>query len=308
MRAYTLHEALIYGQGTERPMLCPVHGDSRPSASLNIIKQVWYCYTCGAHGSLTGEDSLVEPDYMAMKHWFEEKMEAGREYPEKWLKRFTAGDPYSYWVDRVGEAATRHFKLGYCVESDRVTYPLRSSTGRVLGVVYRDLNGSGPKYKYPKGVDMGRLLFNYTTEHRRAVLLVEGAVDAIACWNAGVEAFAIYGARLSEHQVALIDQIDPDVIYTAFDNDTAGRSAAFQVQRAFSHRLVGELTWPRSWGKDVDEIGLDHLKTVLTALIDDDVESETWKSSPSDPRSNRPALSSTSISTPRRLQITRMSA
>jgi DNA primase len=55
VRPLTLAEVLVYGQGIERSFLCPVHGDRRPSASVNVIKKQWVCYTCGAHGGLTGD-------------------------------------------------------------------------------------------------------------------------------------------------------------------------------------------------------------------------------------------------------------
>lgn len=267
MRAFTLAEALSRGFGTERPFLCPVHGDSRPSASLNIIKQKWYCYTCGAHGGLTGENALIEPDYAVLKQWFTEKLEEQRVYPESWLSRWDAGPVHPYWLDRVGERAARHFRLGYDGERDAVTYPLRGTDGRVLGVVRRALGaGDGPKYRYPKGVDVGRLLFNYTPEHTRSVVLVEGALDAIPLWSMGVRAMAIYGARLSPYQVRLIDQIDPDYVFTAFDNDDAGYRAHKQLEDALRHRFVSRISWPLSWGKDIDEIGLDRRKKVVPEL------------------------------------------
>ena len=74
MRPLTLSEALRYGRGVERSFLCPEHGDSRPSASVNVIKGKWYCYTCHATGELGGEARLVEPDYQQMKLWLDNKL------------------------------------------------------------------------------------------------------------------------------------------------------------------------------------------------------------------------------------------
>lgn len=283
MRAFTLHEAIVYGHGTERSFLCPVHGDSRPSASVNMVKRVWYCYTCGARGGVTGEDALVEPDYEEMKAWFEQKMEQGRVYPESWLSRFDAGPPHPYWVERVGEAAARRFRLGYDPEQDAATYPLRDPSDQVLGVVRRSLreDRSGPKYLYPAGVDVGRLLFNYSPDLRPSVVLVEGAVDAIACWNVGVDAFAIYGSHLSADQVLLIDRVDPEVIYTAYDNDDAGYKAYLETKDAFRHRRVVRITWGRAWGKDVAELSEDRRKFVLSDVVSGDlscVESSSCRS------------------------------
>jgi Toprim-like/CHC2 zinc finger len=267
VRALTLAEALRFGRGIERPFLCPEHGDTRPSASVNVIKKKWYCYTCHAHGNLSGEALLAEPDYHAMRLWLDRKMAEGTIYPESWLNRYDAGPVHPYWLRRVGEVAARRFRLGSDPESEAVTYPLRDSVGQVLGVVRRSLTDGGPKYRYPAGIDMGRLLFNYSTDQRRAVVLVEGALDAIALWNVGVDAFAIYGSRLSVDQVRLVDKVDPEFVYTAYDADDAGWQAYLDTRRAFRHRRVERLTWPRAWGGDIDEIGETHRRKVVDELV-----------------------------------------
>lgn len=308
MFAHTLAEAVTKGRGTERPFLCPVHGDSRPSASLNIIKQKWICYTCGAHGNLTGEAALLEPDYLQMKLWLVEKLEEKRVYPEAWLSRWDAGPVHPYWLHRVGEDAARQFRLGFDADRKAVTYPLRRTDQAVIGVVRRSLEADeGPKYRYPKGIDVGQLLFNYSSDHRRVVVLVEGALDAIALWSVGVEAFAIYGSRLSCTQVNLIDRIDPQYVFTAFDNDDAGYHAHQQVERAMPHRLVSRLTWPASWGKDVDELGLDRRRRVVHEVLAMSdmtcIESATCRLSESKtPKSMRLSVPS---SPPRRMRIVR---
>ena len=187
MRALTLNEALIYGRGVERPFLCPEHGDSRPSASVNTIKKVWYCYTCHAHGDLTGEARLSEPNYAVMKNWIDERLDEGHVYPESpgchdgtQVRYTTTGS------DAVGRAATT-LPSGADPDTEPVTYPLRDPAGGVLGVVRRRLLAKpDPKYRYPKGIDVGGLLFNYSQTHVDRVVLVEGALDAIALWNVGV--------------------------------------------------------------------------------------------------------------------------
>jgi DNA primase len=267
VRALTLPEALRFGRGVERPFLCPEHGDSRPSASVNVIKKVWICYTCGAHGHLDGEAMLAEPDYEVMRLWLDRRLEQGTIYPEAWLNQYDAGPVHPYWVDRVGTAAAAAFRLGHDPQSGAVTYPLRDPSGGVLGVVRRSLQGGGPKYQYPTGIDVGRLLFHYTPASRSTVVLVEGALDAIALWNVGVDAMAIYGSRLSEAQVRLIDRIDPEYIYTCYDRDDAGWEAHRMTERAFRHRLVDRLTWPKAWGKDIDEIGETRRRKVVDGLV-----------------------------------------
>lgn len=265
MRALTLAEAIRYGHGIERPFLCPEHGDSRPSASLNVAKGVWYCYTCHASGDLHGEARLAEPDYEQMKLWLDNKLEVHRVYPEAWLNQYDAGPPHSYWVSRVGVAAAKHFRLGF--DGEALTYPLRDPCQGVLGVVRRTLGGIGPKYRYPTGTDMGRLLFNYSADQRSALVLCEGALDAIALWNVGIDAMAIYGSRLSSYQLALIAKVDPTYVYLCFDQDKAGYQATREAERALKHCLTDVLSWPKGWGKDIDEIGEERRRHVVDPLV-----------------------------------------
>ena len=48
----TLEEAIALGQGIERPFQCEVHDDTNASASVNVLKGVWYCHACGASGAV----------------------------------------------------------------------------------------------------------------------------------------------------------------------------------------------------------------------------------------------------------------
>ena len=250
MRALTLAEALRYGRGVERSFLCPEHGDSRPSASVNIIKGKWYCYTCHAHGTLSGEALLAEPDYQQMKLWLDNKLAEGQIYPESWLSRYDAGPVHPYWLERVGEAAARAFRLGFGPGGRCRHLPAARPTPAGYWASYVGLWGMKDRSTSTRmGVDVGRLLFHYTPDHREAVVLVEGALDAIALWNVGVDAFAIYGSRLSVDQVRLIDRIDPERIYTAYDMDDAGWEAYRMTEQAFKHRLVTRLTWPQGLGQ-----------------------------------------------------------
>ena len=265
-RAYTLAEAVRFGRGVERPFLCPEHGDSRPSASVNIIKKQWYCYTCHAHGTLGGEALLAEPDYQTMKLWVDNKMAEGTIYPESWLSRYDAGPTHPYWLDRVGEAAAQFFRLGFDSESAAYTYPLRDHAGRVLGIVRRSGGIEGPKYKYPMGVDVGRLLFNYTTDHRESVVLVEGALDAIALWN-------VRGGRLRHLRQPTVggagqtDRQDrPRARLHRLRHGRRRLAGVPETERAFKHRLVSRLSWPKAWGKDIDEIGEIRRRKVVDVL------------------------------------------
>lgn len=252
--------ALTHGSGTERMFLCPVHGDNNPSASVNVLKGVWVCYSCGARGTL---DSVITDPNLQMDALDELVKSLQDElepvyYTESWLNQFDSGPVHAYWISRFGYAAIKHFRLGYDPARHAVTYPLRTPGGRVLGVVRRRLeNDGGPKYVYPTGTNVSELLFNFSADATPVVYLVEGALDAVACWEAGVEAFAIYGARISEQQLALLDRTGAVDVVCVFDQDEAGESAYAGVKELAKDKFVHRMSWDRALGKDIAELPLE---------------------------------------------------
>lgn len=273
MSPHTLEEAIRLGHGRERACLCPVHGDTNPSASVNVDTKLWHCFSCGAGGRLTGEALLAEPDYYRLAKRLQNSL-SQKIYSEGWLNQFDARAVHPYWIERFDEPTARKHRLGYDREHAAVTYPLRDPAGRVLGVVRRALDpDQKPKYKYPYGVDITKNLYGYTHERKPLVALVEGALDAVACDRVGIPALALYGSRISAEQIRLIERMDPELIVIATDLDKAGERAKWAIANAFKHKMLARLSWPRGWGKDVDEIGPEKLEEVWCRLL----QSVGWK-------------------------------
>ena len=252
MYAPTLSEVLTHGYGVERSFLCPVHGDTNPSASVNTIKNVWVCYTCGAHGKLDGEDLLGEIDYEAVRRHVRKQATNTEPLPESWL-RIYEGD-HEYWRSRGFSPETiAYYRLGYDYEHDCAVYPLRGTNGDVLGVVRRFPRGPN-KYKYPYGVDVSSLLFDYHRLDSAVLVLTEGATDAVAAHEVGVQASAVYGSRFSRAQAALVRRLDPKGILCAFDQDRAGYSAYQEVLYRLPEYPVARAVWSPGDGKDLNEL------------------------------------------------------
>lgn len=263
MSGPTLSEALASGIGIERPFLCPIHGDSQPSASVNIIKMVWVCYACGASGRVDGEDLLGDIDPLMFRRHVAKQMKPETTKSEGWLNVYESSHPY--WRSRFSEEVVEHFGLGHDYEADAATYPLRNNSGSVLGVVRRSLS-SGPKYIYPYGVDIGKLLFNYHQVNKDYIVLTEGATDAMAAWEVGVDACAIYGARLTKPQAQLIRQLDPTVILCAFDQDEAGFQAFRTVLWRMTEYPVSRVEWHSA--KDLASLEVETRRKILVEAVE----------------------------------------
>lgn len=238
----------------EWPSRCfhPAHKDRSPSASVNVEKGVWCCYSCGAGGRL---DSLLrgvriaDPSPDRNLEAVEEALSGvlpPREFPESWLGLYLAGDRPDYWRSRFSDPAIDHFGLGFDYESGCPTYPLRSESGALIGLVRRNLDGQGAKYVYPKHIKTHDLLFHWEhwdDERRGPLVLVEGAMDVVALWEAGVFAMGIYGSRLSDRQAKMVSRLYPEYVVCAFDNDSAGRSSTERVKEMLPHMPIYTVPW-----------------------------------------------------------------
>lgn len=220
----TLEDALATGRGEERPFTCPVGDHSHPTASVNVLKQVWFCYSCHAKGAVDSQRVPTDAELMAML----EPEQAARLLPESFLSLFGVG---GYWAERFPMWVCRYLSLGEDPWSGEGTYPVRTQQGRLAGVCRRAVeDGPWPKYKYPRGWAASRSLFPLHPGHHDVLMLTEGAADAAAGWEVGVPSYAVYGAGVNAPQVELVARMCPKAILIGFDNDTAGSRAASQAE------------------------------------------------------------------------------
>lgn len=274
----------------EWPAFCfsPDHDNrNTPAASVNVRKGLWVCYSCGRGGSVSRLLSGVPisdpsiPDFIKdIESDLDAISAAGTDgagrtcLPESWLRIFTCFRHHA-WAERgFSDDAIEHFSLGYDYETDCLTYPLRDLDGAVLGVVRRRLDGGRPKYKYPSHINVHDLLFRYhEAESHMPLVLVEGALDAVACYDAGVFALALYGSHLSAAQSQLLRRLCPTSVVCAFDNDEAGANLTSQLQEDDLALLtpVTSIDW-RSLGantaKDVAELSVVERRNLLHEALD----------------------------------------
>lgn len=236
------HLNVVQMSGDEAMVRCVVHDDSKASMQFNVRKGMWVCFACHAGGGIKRlcrelgitEYSEPEPDlddiYAKLKELsMEPQRGVPKAKPESLLKRYDL--PTDYWLNRgFKEETIKAFDLGLDMWDDAVTIPLRDDAGRLLGVIKRYLEEDVDlRYKYPKGFKRSMNLFAswlveaHASDH---VVLVEGSVDAMKVWQAGIPALAIYGSSISPAQVRLLRRLGVGQVTLFFDNDKAGREAA----------------------------------------------------------------------------------
>lgn len=228
----TLEEALAEGRGTERPFRCPSHDDTTASASVNVLKMVWFCHACHAKGAVDSKRVPKVDELLAMM----EPERTARQYPDAWLETFLDWDTRIYWDDRFPRWVTWNLGMGHDPFTNEPTFPVHTASGILAGVGRRKQLAEGEKgarYWYPSSWSASGTLFGrgHRVEPMPVVCLVEGAADTAAVTQTGVPALGTYGAGLHLPQVEILAQHRPKLILLGFDMDDAGEKA---VTRAFS--------------------------------------------------------------------------
>ena len=238
----TLDDALATGRGTERAFNCPVHEDRNASASVNVVKGVWYCYSCHSHGEIEDHVPTVDEALAILRG-----DAIPRVYPPSWLDLFDADHSSPYWVERFGIDVAGANRCGTDPLTGNPTYPLYDDQQRLVGVVTRHADDK-PKYRYPWATSTARMLYG-PARPTKVLVLVEGAADVMAMQQGrepkGMTTRGVYGSAVHFPQVELIARMAPEIIVTAFDDDEAGRAGMAlalenehlsDIARVVSHR------------------------------------------------------------------------
>src|SRR3990167_4119985 len=172
-----------------------------------------------------------------------------------------SGDALANFLSREGLAANVLEASGLVLRRDtggyfdrfrgRWMFPITNETGKTIAFAGRALGSDQPKYLNSPETPLytkSRVLYNLSRAREAirkagAALLVEGYMDAIAAWQAGIEnVIASCGTSLTEPQVHLLTRCAPEVI-VSYDPDSAGvaatdRSLGLLLEGGMSVRIL----------------------------------------------------------------------
>lgn len=259
----SLEEAVRAGQGIERPFRCHVHENSSFTASVNVIKGVWCCYSCGANGTIDGKKAPSVSDLAIML----EPERSPRIYADAYLELFD--NDLGNFAKRFPAWLRWHAQLGCDPLTGDATFPVRTPSGKLAGVGRRkdDPAEGEPRYAYPVRWSASRSLF--TVGARGPVLaLVEGAADASAVAETGAMAAALYGSGIHAPQLDLVMRLNPKLVLIATDADDAGRTGAEQTAKSLAGLVDCEFVdWEKGGKKDPAETELEVRRELLAEAV-----------------------------------------
>jgi DNA primase len=255
-------QGLRPGSNNNYTGFCPLHGEtpgkSTPSLSVNIDTGLWYCFAgCGGGHARSfleelGENrSKIDLKIATLPKARKQKRARYKEVtvlPEKLLGVFDYC-PTSLLRAGFEEKILFEHDVGYDKELERITFPIRTRSGELVGIVGRRQNPEFGKYKvYTR--ELLKYGFNvpslaktdylwrgdkvYPALGRKTdVYVVEGFKAALWFVQSGVEmVVALMGSHMSEKQQKEIETYGQRVIL-CLDNDVAGQKATLNI----SHKL-----------------------------------------------------------------------
>ena len=138
-------------------------------------------------------------------------------YPEEILEQY-GNTPNALWLkDGISLSTQRKWGIGYDVEAQRITMPIRTSTGEIMAIKGR-LNGIPeefePKYLYIVNGPMSQTLFgyseNYSSLYENEILVVESEKSVLILDSWGYNNVVALGSNsLSTTQAKLLMSLNP---------------------------------------------------------------------------------------------------
>ena len=125
---------------------------------------------------------------------------------------------------------------------ERITFPIHSANGTIVGFGGRTITGHQAKYVNSPETpyfNKSRLLYAYhhakqTIHKTKEIVITEGYLDVIMLHQAGfTNAVATLGTALTQEHLPLLRKGEPKVIM-AYDGDKAGRAAALKASKLLS--------------------------------------------------------------------------
>jgi len=126
---------------------------------------------------------------------------------------------------------------------ERITFPIYTITGNIVGFGGRTISGHNAKYinsPQTKLFNKSRLLYGYHLAKENiyktnTVIVTEGYLDVVMLHQAGFSnAVATLGTALTAEHLPLLKRGEPNVII-AYDGDKAGLNAAYKASLLLSH-------------------------------------------------------------------------
>lgn len=185
-------------------------------------------------------------------------------YPEEILQKYES-TPNLLWLnDGISLDTQRKWNVGYDVDSQRITFPIRTPTGEIMAIKGRanfELSEFEPKYLYLRNGPMSQTLFgfseNFESLYEGDILIFESEKSVLKLDSWGYNnAVALGSNSLSTTQAKLLMSLNPKSITFMLDNNLPLENTKrnLEVLQAFCKmRTLDIKFWNWEYNFDLDE-------------------------------------------------------
>lgn len=246
--------------GVEALVVCPFHDDHKPSASFNVERGLFICFTCGERGSAAKIAKKLGTDIERVELSTIAVIDTSKDR-ETWE-----------WVLHCPLARHNEYLIGRGVtEKDVVEYDIReyehgiafifkNEFGVPIGaqlrlsdddapIRYMTLGGKPPLWPFDK--------FRQNI-YSSSIILVEGNFGAINARRYGVNAYSVIGVGSAFNSSKLATGFRTRI--AVFDDDRAGHRASLEL-------MVNRKFWAFAPGTEADEEDDSFWRLLLTKCV-----------------------------------------
>lgn len=292
----------MFDSGTDIMVQCPYHKNGqerKPSAGIRKSDGVIHCLACGETHSLPEMISYCfnSSDVMFGYKWLSKNfvnvevsnrdnivLDFSRNnrnvnrsnnvsfVTDEELDKYRYTHKYLY-ERGLNDSVIELFDVGYDVESDSITFPVKDKQGNCLFIARRSVRtkrfdlpkdlekplyglyeaGYASKGEYNIDISSTLNMRDIAVPYLDSVYVCEGLFDCLRLWCNGKIAVAGFGCLFSDYQMKQLRELPTRKLILALDNDKAGREGAERIRGAVKNKLITEVIIPNG-KKDIGEL------------------------------------------------------
>lgn len=220
-------------EGDEVKVLCPFHSDTHPSASINTLKSMFHCFTCGV--GYNEEQFLAKTKGITVKNASKliqklEESEVDWDYTYK--ADLWADEEFLKAVLNLGlsKETIETCRLGMALVEEKkfLAIPVFYNGFLVDVRRYNLLKHQGkPKLIADTGAQSGYVIpYDLWVQDKSTTYIFEGEKDMLMARNLGLNAITLTSGAKALPNELVIDEFKGREIVICYDNDDAGREGA----------------------------------------------------------------------------------
>ena len=204
-------------------------------------------------------------------------------YPESVLQSYISAYNAKFALDNINFDAQNYFELGYDVESQRITIPVRNQYGEIIGIKGRatwEVKDDEPKYLYLIPCPMSATLFGFAQNYQflqdTDVYLFEAEKSVMQAFSYGFRnAVALGSNSLSPMQCKLLMELQPKRIIFMLDKGLDLKNTFADIERLKPFMAMKDIKilywdWRKSSLPDKASPS-DYGKDILKHIVDNEL-------------------------------------